>query len=98
MHKDNDHRLITTVVNEKKKKTRLRFVVMVSILRYWFARETNLLKEKNQRQRPCGSFVLVFAADEERLYRVHDSIHPITDGAFVILCFIVGAEQTQVVI
>lgn len=71
MHKDNDHRLITTVVNEKReeeeeKKKRLGFVVMVSLLQCWFAGETNLLKEKKtKRQRPCGSFFcrLVLAAD-----------------------------------
>lgn len=28
------------------KKNRLKFVVMVSILRYWFERETSLLKKQ----------------------------------------------------
>lgn len=41
-------------------------------------------RKKTERQRPCGSFVLVFALDEERLCRFHDSILPITDNVFII--------------
>lgn len=45
------------------------------------------IERKNERQRPCGSFVFIFVMDGERLHRFHDSIHAITDSVFIILLF-----------
>lgn len=84
MHKDNDHRFITTVVNEEKKNDS----DLLWWCQYWdigLQGKQICWKKKNERQRPCGSFVLVFAIDEERLCRFHDSIHPTTDSVVLLL-------------